>query len=53
MVQIRYLKAKFTRESSFRDDLRWQKGYLMILLAQFKRRFALLLLLQSSVTHRL
>ncbi|KAJ3518259.1 hypothetical protein NMY22_g13770 [Coprinellus aureogranulatus] len=37
MVQIRYLKAKFTRESSFRDDLRWQKSYLMSLLAQFKR----------------
>lgn len=38
MVQIRYLKAKFTRESSFRDDLTWQKNYLMTLLAQFKRR---------------
>ncbi|KAF6761740.1 Pericentrin-AKAP-450 domain of centrosomal targeting protein-domain-containing protein [Ephemerocybe angulata] len=37
MVQIRYLKAKFTRESSFREDLVYQKEYLLVLLAQFKK----------------
>lgn len=38
MVQIRYLKAKFTRESSFRSDLTYQKRYLLVLLAQFEKR---------------
>ncbi|KAJ2930836.1 hypothetical protein H1R20_g6245, partial [Candolleomyces eurysporus] len=37
MVQIRYLKAKFTRESSFRGDLTYQKRYLLVLLAQFEK----------------
>ncbi|KAG6811541.1 hypothetical protein H0H92_006894 [Tricholoma furcatifolium] len=36
-VQIRYLKAKFTRESSFRGDLVYQKNHLLVLLAQFER----------------
>ena len=38
MVKIRYLKAKFTRESSFRSDLTYQKRYLLVLLAQFEKR---------------
>ncbi|KAG5725048.1 hypothetical protein E4T56_gene12404 [Termitomyces sp. T112] len=36
-VQIRYLKAKFTRESSFRSDLAYQKNHLLVLLAQFEK----------------
>lgn len=39
MVHIRYLKAKFHRESSFRNDLTYQKQYLLVLLAQFEKRF--------------
>ena len=38
MVQIRYLKAKFTRESTFRSDLAYQKQYLLVLMARFERR---------------
>jgi hypothetical protein len=38
MVQIRYLKAKFTRESFFRGDLTYQKQYLLVLLSQFEKR---------------
>ncbi|KAJ7647253.1 hypothetical protein FB45DRAFT_987061 [Roridomyces roridus] len=37
IVQIRYLKAKFTRESSFRNDLCYQKDYLLVLLSQFEK----------------
>ncbi|KAJ3512287.1 hypothetical protein NLJ89_g3604 [Agrocybe chaxingu] len=37
IVQIRYLKAKFTRESTFRNDLTYQKQYLLILLTQFEK----------------
>ncbi|KAJ7781957.1 hypothetical protein DFH07DRAFT_1017858, partial [Mycena maculata] len=37
IVQIRYLKAKFTRESSFRSDLCYQKDYLLVLLSQFEK----------------
>ncbi|KAJ2918654.1 hypothetical protein MD484_g1796, partial [Candolleomyces efflorescens] len=37
MVQIRYLKAKFVRESSFRSDLTYQKRYLLVILAQFEK----------------
>ncbi|CAA7269241.1 unnamed protein product [Cyclocybe aegerita] len=37
IIQIRYLKAKFTRESTFRNDLTYQKQYLLILLAQFEK----------------
>ncbi|KAF8553566.1 hypothetical protein OG21DRAFT_1414081, partial [Imleria badia] len=36
IVQIRYLKAKFTRESTLRDDLSYQKQYLLVLLASFE-----------------
>ena len=44
MVQIRYLKAKFTRESAFRCDLGYQKQYLLVLMARLERRcvFALI-----------
>jgi hypothetical protein len=38
VVQIRYLKAKFGRESLLRCDLGYQKQYLLVLLAQFERR---------------
>ncbi|KAI0694558.1 hypothetical protein C8T65DRAFT_666568 [Cerioporus squamosus] len=37
MVQIRYLKAKFTRESTFRCDLGYQKQYLLVLMARLER----------------
>ncbi|KAG1774133.1 hypothetical protein EV702DRAFT_1126979 [Suillus placidus] len=36
VVQIRYLKAKFTRESTLRDDLAYQKQYLLVLLSSFE-----------------
>lgn len=39
VVQIRYLKAKFTRESTLRDDLSYQKQYLLVLLASFEARY--------------
>jgi hypothetical protein len=39
IIQIRYLKAKFGRESLFRCDLGYQKQYLLVLLAQFEKRF--------------
>jgi DNA repair exonuclease SbcCD ATPase subunit len=38
IVQIRYLKAKFTRESSLRCDLVYQKKYLLVLLSRFEKR---------------
>ncbi|KAJ6498301.1 hypothetical protein DFH09DRAFT_334683 [Mycena vulgaris] len=37
IVQIRYLKAKFTRESSLRSDLCYQKEYLLVLLSKFEK----------------
>ncbi|KAK7025162.1 PACT-coil-coil domain-containing protein [Favolaschia claudopus] len=37
MVQIRYLKAKFTRESTMRSSLCYQKEYLLILLSKFEK----------------
>ncbi|KAI0954730.1 hypothetical protein AcW1_006527 [Taiwanofungus camphoratus] len=37
IVQIRYLKAKFTRESTLRCDLGYQKRYLLVLLARLER----------------
>ncbi|KAI9064084.1 hypothetical protein FKP32DRAFT_1625808 [Trametes sanguinea] len=37
MVQIRYLKAKFTREWTFRCDLGYQKQYLLVLMARLER----------------
>jgi len=36
--QIRYLKAKFTRESSLRFALGYQKQYLAVLLSKFQKR---------------
>lgn len=36
IVQIRYLKAKFTRESARRGDLSYQKAYLLALLARLE-----------------
>lgn len=38
IVQIRYLKAKFTRESTLRSDLCNQKRYLLVLLARNERK---------------
>ncbi|KIJ55564.1 hypothetical protein M422DRAFT_151101 [Sphaerobolus stellatus SS14] len=37
LVQIKYLKAKFTRESIFRADLGYQKHYLLQLLSKFEK----------------
>ncbi|TFK53458.1 hypothetical protein OE88DRAFT_1676650 [Heliocybe sulcata] len=37
MVQIRYLKAKCTRESVLRGDLGYQKRYLLVLLARYEK----------------
>ncbi|KAG5644884.1 hypothetical protein DXG03_007525 [Asterophora parasitica] len=37
IAQIRYLKAKFIRESSFRSSLGYQKMHLLVLLAQFEK----------------
>jgi chromosome segregation ATPase len=37
IVQIKYLKAKFTRESCWRCDLGYQKKYLLVLLSRFER----------------
>ncbi|KII85948.1 hypothetical protein PLICRDRAFT_114966 [Plicaturopsis crispa FD-325 SS-3] len=37
IVQIRYLKAKFTRESSLRCDLGYQKHYLLVLLSRYEK----------------
>nr|VWP02273.1 Lid2 complex component lid2 [Ganoderma boninense] len=37
MVQIKYLKAKYTRESAFRCDLGYQKQYLLGLMARLER----------------
>ena len=38
MVQIKYLKAKYTRESTFRSDLGYQKQYLLVVMARLERR---------------
>ncbi|KAI0057426.1 hypothetical protein BV25DRAFT_1892643 [Artomyces pyxidatus] len=37
IVQIHYLKAKFTRENSLRDGLCYQKRYLLVLLSRYQR----------------
>jgi len=37
IVHIRYLEAKFIRESVFRSDLTYQKQYLLVLLTQFEK----------------
>ncbi|KAH9927002.1 uncharacterized protein B0H18DRAFT_306413 [Fomitopsis serialis] len=37
IIQIRYLKAKFTRESGLRSDLGYQKHYLLVLLAHYEK----------------
>lgn len=37
IVQIKYLKAKFTRESCLRCDLGYQKNYLLVLLSRFEQ----------------
>jgi chromosome segregation ATPase len=41
IVQIRYLKAKFTRESTLRYDLGYQKQYLLVLLTKFETRLVM------------
>lgn len=38
IVQIHYLKAKFTRENTLRMDLSYQKRYLLVLLGRRERR---------------
>ncbi|KAF5373341.1 hypothetical protein D9615_007388 [Tricholomella constricta] len=37
IAQIRYLKAKYIREASFRSDLGYQKMHLLVPLAQFEK----------------
>ncbi|KAF8511788.1 hypothetical protein BU17DRAFT_54376 [Hysterangium stoloniferum] len=37
LVQIKYLKAKFTRESIFRADLGYQKSYLLAVLSKLEK----------------
>lgn len=39
MVQINYLKGKFTRENVFRQELAYQKQYLLLVLAKLRNRF--------------
>lgn len=39
-VQIRYLKAKFTREAALRADLGYQKQYLLVVLSRLEKRSA-------------
>lgn len=41
LVDIRYLKQKFTRENTFREDLSLQKEYLLILIGQLSRQYVL------------
>ena len=36
IIQIRYLKAKYMRESTMRSDLGFQKHYLLVLLSKFE-----------------
>jgi len=36
IIQIKYLKAKYTRESTMRSDLGFQKHYLLVLLSKFE-----------------
>lgn len=36
IVQIKYLKARYTRESTMRSDLGFQKHYLLLLLSKFE-----------------
>lgn len=38
VVQIHYLKAKFTRENALRTDLVYQKRYLLVLLGRYERK---------------
>lgn len=49
IVQIRYLKAKFTRENDMRVHLTHQKEYLLILLSRYEKRFAVLYLMNEMV----
>jgi hypothetical protein len=52
VVQIRYLKAKFGRESLFRCDLGYQKQYLLVLLAQFEKRYVgVMTCMQGTLAH--
>ena len=38
IIQIRYLKAKWTRENTLRSDLSNQKRYLLVILARCDRK---------------
>ena len=39
LLDIRYLKVKFTRENTFREDLSLQKEYLLILIGKLSRQW--------------
>ncbi|KAH7922631.1 hypothetical protein BV22DRAFT_645305 [Leucogyrophana mollusca] len=49
IVQIRYLKAKYTRESILRDSLGYQKQYLLVLLSSFEASERRILACISSI----
>jgi hypothetical protein len=52
IVQIRYLKAKFTRESSLRCDLGYQKQYLLVLLSRLEKRWVFFHIFFDICAHR-
>lgn len=41
VVQIKYLKAKWVRESTLRSDLGYQKQYLLVLLTRCERKWVM------------
>jgi myosin protein heavy chain len=41
MVQIGYLKSKYTRENTFRQELAYQKEYLLLVLSKLRNRLVL------------
>jgi hypothetical protein len=52
LAEIRYLKIKFTRENSFRDDLILQKEYLLDMVGTYTLGYVEHLALSRSVSHR-
>ncbi|KAF8498572.1 Pericentrin-AKAP-450 domain of centrosomal targeting protein-domain-containing protein [Russula emetica] len=50
IVQIHYLKAKFTRENTLRLDLSYQKQYLLVLLSRRERSEEHILAMIAKIT---
>ncbi|KAI9458189.1 hypothetical protein BJY52DRAFT_1270268 [Lactarius psammicola] len=50
IVQIHYLKAKFTRENTLRMDLSYQKRYLLVLLSRRERSEEHILAMIAKIT---